>query len=86
MFSILAGRIIEDIQTKGFHVLGLQSYVLTKKEVEDFYEIYKGIPNADYSGMVRQGSSGRCIVLALSKGSIQLTESCSSVVEAFRCV
>ena len=64
----------------------MQSYVLTKKEVEDFYEIYKGIPNADYSGMVRQGSSGRCIVLALSKGSIQLTESCSSVVEAFRCV
>ena len=43
-----------------------------------------GIPNADYAGMVKQGSSGRCLVLALGRGSIQLTENCPSVVEAFR--
>jgi len=80
----LTGRIIQDIQTKGFNIFGIQSFVLTKKEVEDFYEIYKGIPNADYAGMVRQGSTGRCLVLALGQGSIQLTENCPSVVEAFR--
>ena len=34
--------------------------------------------------MVKQGSSGRCLVLALGRGSIQLTENCPSVVEAFR--
>ena len=39
----LTGRIIQDIQTKGFNIFGIQSFVLTKKEVEDFYEIYKGI-------------------------------------------
>ena len=31
-----------DIQTKGFNIFGIQSFVLTKKEVGDFYEIYKG--------------------------------------------
>ena len=70
---------------KGFHVLGLQSFVLTKKETEDFYEIYKGIPNADYAGMVRQGSSGRSLVLALAPGgSIQFNEHCPNIVEALR--
>ena len=39
----LTGRIIQDIQTKGFNIFGIQSFVLTKKEVEDFYEIYKGM-------------------------------------------
>ena len=39
----IATRIIQDIQTKGFNIFGIQSFVLTKKEVEDFYEIYKGI-------------------------------------------
>ena len=35
--------------------------------------------------MVRQGSSGRCLVLALAQGSgLQLTEEIPSVVEAFR--
>ena len=80
-----AGRIIEEIQVRGFHVFGFQAFILTKKEVEDFYEIYKGIPNQDYHGLVRQGSSGRCLVLALSQGSgLKLTEEIPSVVEAFR--
>ena len=50
-----AGRIIEEIQARGFHVFGIQSFILTKKESEDFYEIYKGIENRDYFGLVRQG-------------------------------
>ena len=50
-----AGRIIEEIQTRGFHVFGIQAFILTKKESEDFYEIYKGIENRDYFGLVRQG-------------------------------
>ena len=37
-----AGRIIEEIQVRGFHIFGFQAFILTKKEVEDFYEIYKG--------------------------------------------
>ena len=50
-----AGRIIEEIQTRGFHIFGIQAFILTKKESEDFYEIYKGIENRDYFGLVRQG-------------------------------
>jgi hypothetical protein len=50
-----AGRIIEEIQARGFHVFGIQSFILTKKESEDFYEIYKGIEARDYFGLVRQG-------------------------------
>lgn len=79
------GRIIEEIQTRGFDIFGLQAFILSKKEVEDFYEIYKGLANRDYAGMVKQGASGRCIVLAISKGpNLTLTQEIPSVVEAFR--
>lgn len=61
----LAGRIIGQIQTAGFTIWAVQAFVMLKNEAEDFFEIYKGIPNEDYAGMVRQGSSGRCLVLAL---------------------
>lgn len=81
----ISGRIIKDIQSSGFHLFGLQTFVMTKKEVEDFYEIYKGLPNTDYSGLMRQGSSGRCLVLALSQGpGLQLSEEIPTLVEAFR--
>jgi len=79
-----AGRIIEEIQARGFHVFGIQAFILTKKESEDFYEIYKGIENRDYFGLVRQGASGRCLVLALAAPDLELTEEIPSVVEAFR--
>ena len=55
-----AGRIIEEIQARGFHVFGIQSFILTKKESEDFYEIYKGIEARDYFGLVRQGNFLLC--------------------------
>ena len=55
-----AGRIIEEIQARGFHVFGIQSFILTKKESEDFYEIYKGIEARDYFGLVRQGNIFLC--------------------------
>ena len=55
-----AGRIIEEIQARGFHVFGIQAFILTKKESEDFYEIYKGIEARDYFGLVRQGNIFLC--------------------------
>ena len=79
-----AGRIIEEIQARGFHVFGIQAFILTKKESEDFYEIYKGIEARDYFGLVRQGAAGRCLALALAAPGLELTEEVPSVVEAFR--
>ena len=80
-----AGRIIEEIQTRGFHIFGIQTYILSKKETEDFYEIYKGLSNRDFAGLIRQGASGRCLTLAVSQGrGLQLTEEIPSVAEAFR--
>ena len=80
-----AGQIIREIQDAGFHIFGLQAFVLEKKETEDFFEIYKGIPNQDYAGMVRQCSTGRCLVLALSGGEkLNLTKETPNVVEALR--
>ena len=55
-----ARRIIEEIKARGFHVFGIQSFILTKKESEDFYEIYKGIEARDYFGLVRQGNIFLC--------------------------
>lgn len=79
------GQIIEEIQVRGFDILGIQDFILSKKEAEDFYEIYKGISNRDYAGLVKQGSSGRCLVLALGQGpDMILTEELPSVVDAFR--
>ncbi len=57
--SGLAGQIIEEIQTRGFYIFGFQTFILSKKETEDFYEIYKGMPGQDYAGMIRQGASGK---------------------------
>lgn len=64
-----AGRIIHEIQLKGFHIFGLQTFILSKNETEDFFEVYKGIPNQDYAALVKQVASGRCLVLALSRGN-----------------
>lgn len=80
-----AGQIIEEIQIRGFDIFGIQDFILSKKEAEDFYEIYKGISNRDYAGLVKQGSSGRCLVLALGQGSdLILTQEIPTVVDAFR--
>ena len=80
-----AGRIIQEIQARSFKIFGIQAYILTKKEVEDFYEIYKGLQNRDFAGMIRQGSSGRCLVLAIGPSpELELTEEVPTVVEGFR--
>ena len=72
-----AGRIIEEIQARGFHVFGIQAFILTKKESEDFYEIYKGIEARDYFGLVRQGNifwEGHKIWKPFVKFSVQNTK------------
>lgn len=60
----LVGNIVDIIQSHGFSVTGLQSFHLKYEHAEEFFEIYKGVVQ-DYTGMVKQLSSGPSIVLEL---------------------
>jgi len=60
----LIGNIVDIIQTNGFAVTGMQTFNLKYEHAEEFFEIYKGVVQ-DYTGMVKQLSSGLSLVLEL---------------------
>lgn len=60
----LIGNIVDIIQTNGFAVTGMQTFNLKYEHAEEFFEIYKGVVQ-DYTGMVKQLSSGPSLVLEL---------------------
>jgi len=60
----LIGNIVDVIQTNGFAVTGMQTFNLKYEHAEEFFEIYKGVVQ-DYTGMVKQLSSGLSLVMEL---------------------
>ena len=54
---IAAGQIISAIQKMGFEVSAIQMFTLDRANVEEFYEIYKGVVN-EYASMVDQLTTG----------------------------
>ncbi|CAB4055498.1 ndk [Lepeophtheirus salmonis] len=76
--------IIQDIQShEHFKITALESFHLRYANAEEFFEIYKGIVE-DYSGMVKELSSGRCIALEISDTRSNLNENNTEVVSRFR--
>ena len=61
---IAAGQIISAIQKMGFEVSAIQMFTLDRANVEEFYEIYKGVVN-EYASMVDQLTTGACIALEI---------------------
>eukprot|EP00095_Tigriopus_kingsejongensis_P009732 maker-scaffold429_size173697-snap-gene-0.39 protein:Tk09732 transcript:maker-scaffold429_size173697-snap-gene-0.39-mRNA-1 annotation:"predicted protein" len=79
--SKFTGQILAAIQEAGFSIFGLQTFHLKYEHAEEFYEIYRGIVQ-DYTGLVKQLSSGRSLVLEI--GSADPKAEPEEVSEKFR--
>ncbi|KAM7178118.1 nucleoside diphosphate kinase homolog 7 isoform 2-T2 [Macrochelys suwanniensis] len=60
----LTGKIIKAILDGGFEISALQLFNMERANVEEFYEIYKGVV-AEYAEMVTELCSGPCIALEI---------------------
>lgn len=60
----LAGKIIKAIINEGFQISALQMFNMERANVEEFYEIYKGVV-AEYMEMVTELCSGPCIAMEI---------------------
>ncbi|XP_077678016.1 nucleoside diphosphate kinase homolog 7 isoform X2 [Eretmochelys imbricata] len=60
----LIGKIINAILEGGFEISALQLFNMERANVEEFYEIYKGVV-AEYTEMVTELCSGPCIALEI---------------------
>ncbi|XP_073164242.1 nucleoside diphosphate kinase homolog 7 isoform X2 [Lepidochelys kempii] len=60
----LTGKIINAILEGGFEISALQLFNMERANVEEFYEIYKGVV-AEYTEMVTELCSGPCIALEI---------------------
>ncbi|XP_037764696.1 nucleoside diphosphate kinase 7 isoform X3 [Chelonia mydas] len=60
----LTGKIINAILDGGFEISALQLFNMERANVEEFYEIYKGVV-AEYTEMVTELCSGPCIALEI---------------------
>ncbi|XP_074663884.1 nucleoside diphosphate kinase homolog 7 isoform X4 [Strix aluco] len=60
----LAGKIIKVIISEGFQISALQMFNMERANVEEFYEIYKGVV-AEYMEMVTELCSGPCIAMEI---------------------
>ncbi|NXL83919.1 NDK7 kinase, partial [Alectura lathami] len=62
----LAGKIIKAIVNEGFQISALQMFNMERANVEEFYEIYKGVV-AEYMEMVTELCSGPCIAMEITQ-------------------
>ncbi|KAK2540910.1 Nme7 [Columba guinea] len=60
----LAGKIINAIINEGFRISALQMFNMERANVEEFFEIYKGVV-AEYVEMVTELCSGPCIAMEI---------------------
>jgi len=72
-----AGKIINAIQDAGFTINTIQMFTVEKANVEEFYEVYKGVVH-EYPAMVNELCSGPVIAMEI------IGKDPSSVAEAFR--
>lgn len=71
----LFSKVLSDILNAGFDVGSLEMQNLNKLEVDELFEVYKGVLN-DYSNMREHLISGPCVILVIEKND--------NVVEEFR--
>lgn len=61
----LTGKIIKEITDAGFTVSALKLQNMEKANVQEFYEVYKGVVS-EYSSMVEELTSGPCIAMEIT--------------------
>ena len=61
-----AGALLEALQEEGLTLLALHTFLLTFQQAEEFLEVYKGVVE-EYGEMVKQLSSGQCMVVQVGE-------------------
>ncbi|KAK3749335.1 hypothetical protein RRG08_056215 [Elysia crispata] len=70
----IAGKIINAINDAGYKINTIQQFDLEKANVEEFYEVYKGVLH-EYPGMVNELCSGPVMAMEISgRGSDNISE------------
>ena len=59
----LTGEIIRRVESRGYRIVAIDKVVLTRKQVESFYEIHKGKPF--FSELVEFIGSGPCVPMVV---------------------
>ncbi|XP_053915838.1 nucleoside diphosphate kinase 7 isoform X1 [Cuculus canorus] len=70
VYEGLAGKIIKAIINEGFQISALQMFNMERANVEEFYEVYKGVTD-DYTDMVTELCSGPCIAMEIIQPECQ---------------
>ncbi|KAM4796897.1 nucleoside diphosphate kinase homolog 7 isoform 2-T2 [Rhinophrynus dorsalis] len=60
----LTGKILNAILDAGFEISAMQMFTMERANVEEFYEVYKGVV-AEYNDMLNELCSGPCIALEI---------------------
>ncbi|XP_012871084.1 PREDICTED: nucleoside diphosphate kinase 7 isoform X1 [Dipodomys ordii] len=64
----LLGKILMSIRDGGFEVSAMQMFNMDQVNVEEFYEVYKGVVT-DYNEMVTEMYSGPCVALEIQQSN-----------------
>ncbi|XP_036609420.1 nucleoside diphosphate kinase 7 isoform X3 [Trichosurus vulpecula] len=68
----LLGKILIAIRDAGFEISAMQMYNLDRVNVEEFYEVYKGVV-AEFNEMVTELYSGPCVALEIQQNDATKT-------------
>lgn len=75
----LLGVVVSDIVSSGFDITAMGIFNLEKANVEEFYEIYKGVVR-EYTQMVEELSSGSCVAIEIYNHTHQAQQSFRELV------
>uniref|UniRef100_A0A673TA08 Nucleoside diphosphate kinase homolog 7 n=1 Tax=Suricata suricatta TaxID=37032 RepID=A0A673TA08_SURSU len=64
----LLGKILTAIRDAGFEISAMQMFNMDRVNVEEFYEVYKGVVS-EYSEMVTEMYSGPCIAMEIQQNN-----------------
>ncbi|XP_012584555.1 PREDICTED: nucleoside diphosphate kinase 7 isoform X4 [Condylura cristata] len=64
----LLGKILMAIRDSGFEISAMQMFNMDRVNVEEFYEVYKGVVS-EYNDMVTEMFSGPCVALEIQQNN-----------------
>ncbi|XP_032319676.1 nucleoside diphosphate kinase 7 isoform X5 [Camelus ferus] len=68
----LLGKIVMAIRDAGFEISAMQMFNMDRVNVEEFYEVYKGVVS-EYNEMVTEMYSGPCVAMEIQQNNSTMT-------------
>uniref|UniRef100_A0A8C9AYY1 Nucleoside diphosphate kinase homolog 7 n=1 Tax=Prolemur simus TaxID=1328070 RepID=A0A8C9AYY1_PROSS len=68
----LLGKIVMAIRDAGFEISAMQMFNMDRVNVEEFYEVYKGVVS-EYNEMVTEMYSGPCVAMEIQQNNLTKT-------------